>query len=141
MEAHDTYRLVEAFDYADVYLVGHQPILVIEATSTYIPIAEFKEIFTKAVAVVQENKVQKVVFDKRALEVFHQPSMEWYFSTWKEELLDHGMRVHRKLLPNDFSFRQSVKIGRIRINEKYENLRTHEMDIQYVESIAEAIAQ
>lgn len=141
MEARETYRLVEAFDYADIYLVEHQPVLVVEATSTYIPIAEFKNIFTKAVAVVQENEVHKVVFDKRALEVFHQPSMEWYFSTWKEELLDHGVKVHRKLLPNDFSFRQSVKIGRMRISEKYNNLRTHEMDIQYVESIAEAIAR
>lgn len=141
MEARDTYRLVEAFDYADIYLVEHQPVLVVEATSTYIPIAEFKEIFTKAVAVVQVNNVHKVVFDKRTLEVFHQPSMEWYFSIWKEELLDHGVKMHRKLLPSDFSFRQSVKIGRMRIDEKYDNLRTHEMDIQYVESIAEAIAR
>lgn len=141
MKARDTYRLVEAFDYADIYLVEHQPVLVIEATTTYIPIDEFKKIFTKSVDVVKVNGIQKIVFDKRALEVFHQPSMEWYFSTWKEELLDHGVRMHRKLLPNDFSFRQSVKIGRTRISEKYDNLRTHEMDIRYVESIAEAIAQ
>ncbi len=141
MEVRDSYQLVQAFDYADMYLLKDQPILVIEATSTYIPVDEFKKIFTKATVMVQENEIRKVIFDKRTLQVFHQPSMEWYFTAWKEKLLDHGMKVHRKLLPNDFAFRQSVKIGRMRISEKYDNLRTDEMDIQYVESLEEAVGQ
>ena len=141
MEVRDSYRLVQAFDYADVYLLKDQSILVIEATSTYIPIDEFKKVFAKAAKVVEEHKVQKVVFDKRKLEVFHQPSMEWYFTTWKEELLGYGMKTHRKLLPSDFAFRQSVKIGKMRIAEKYPDLRTNEMDIQYTESLEEAISQ
>ena len=141
MEVRDSYQLVQAFGYADIYLVKGQAILVIEATSTYIPVDEFKKIFAKATVAVQENQIQKVIFDKRALEVFHQPSMEWYFTAWKEELLDHGMKVHRKLLPNDFAFRQSVKIGKMRIFEKYPDLRTDEMDIQYTESLEEAINQ
>ena len=132
---------LQAFGHADIYLVKDQSILVIEATSTYIPVDEFKKIFEKAAVAVQENKIQKVIFDKRALEVFHQPSMEWYFTAWKEEVLDHGMKIHRKLLPNDFAFRQSVKIGRMRISEKYPDLRTDEMDIQYTESLEEAVYQ
>ena len=141
MEVRDSYQLVQAFGHADIYLVKDQSILVIEATSTYIPVDEFKKIFEKAAVAVQENKIQKVIFDKRALEVFHQPSMEWYFTAWKEEVLDHGMKIHRKLLPNDFAFRQSVKIGRMRISEKYPDLRTDEMDIQYTESLEEAVYQ
>ncbi len=139
MEVRDSYQLVQAFGYADIYLLEDQPILVIEATSSYIPVDEFKKIFAKAAEAVQENAVQRVIFDKRKLEVFHQPSMEWYFTAWKEELLDHGMKIHRKLLPSDFAFRQSVKIGRMRISEKYPDLRTDEMDIQYVESLEEAL--
>lgn len=141
MEVRDSYQLIQAFDYADVYLVKDQPILVIEATSTYIPIDEFKKVFAKAAEAVREHEVKRVIFDKRALEVFHQPSMEWYFTTWKEELLDYGMKTHRKLLPDDFAFRQSVKIGRMRISEKYTDLRTAEMDIQYAESLEEAIGK
>jgi hypothetical protein len=141
MEVRDSYQLVQAFGYADIYLIKDQSILVIEATSAYIPVDEFKKIFAKAAVAVQENGIQKVVFDKRALEVFHQPSMEWYFTAWKEELLDHGMKTHRKLLPSDFAFRQSVKIGRMRISEKYPDLRTDKMDIQYVESLEEAVHQ
>ncbi len=141
MEVRDSYQLVQAFNYADIYLLEDQPILVIEATSSYIPVDEFKKIFAKAAEAVRENAVQRVIFDKRALEVFHQPSMEWYFTAWKEEVLDHGMKTHRKLLPSDFAFRQSVKIGRMRISEKYPDLRTDEMDIQYAESLEEAVYQ
>lgn len=116
-------------------------VLIVESTNTYIPINEFKKIFTKAAEVVQERGIQKVIFDKRKLEVFHQPSMEWYFTSWKESLLDHGMNTHRKLLPNDFTFRQSVKIGRMKIHEKYPELRTAQMDIRYTEDLEEAINQ
>lgn len=115
--------------------------LVIEATDTYIPIDEFKKVFAKAADAVRENAVQRIIFDKRKLTVFHQPSMEWYFTTWKEELLDQGVKTHRKLLPSDFAFRQSVKIGRMRIAEKYPNLHTDQLDIQYAESLEEAISQ
>ena len=140
MEVRDSFKLVQAFEHADVYIL-EQPILVIEASSTYIPIGEFKEIFAKAEEVARQQPIQKVIFDKRKLEVFHQPSMEWYFSNWKETLLDMGMKTHRKLLPDDFTFRQSVKIGRMKIHEKYPDLRTDQMDIQYAESIEEAIKQ
>ncbi len=141
MEIRDAYQLVQSFSYADVYLLKEHATLAIEATSSYIPIDEFKKIFEKAAKVIEDRKVQKVIFDKRKLEVFHQPSMEWYFTSWKEELLGYGMKTHRKLLPNDFVFRQSVKIGRIRIEEKYPDLRIDEMDIQYVESLEEAVSQ
>lgn len=141
MEVRNSFKLVQAFDHADLYVVEDQPILVIEATNAYIPIDEFKKVFTKAEEVVREQSIQKVIFDKRKLQVFHQPSMEWYFSTWKEKILDLGMTTHRKLLPEDFTFRQSVKLGRMKIQEKYPDLRTDQMDIQYAESMEEAINQ
>ncbi len=114
---------------------------MIEATNTYIPIDEFKKIFLKAEEVARERSIRKVIFDKRKLEVFHQPSMEWYFTTWKEALLDLGVATHRKLLPEDFTFRKSVKLGQMKIREKYPDLRINEMDIQYAETMDEALRQ
>ena len=140
MEVQNFFKLVSAFDHADVYLIENQPMLVVEATNTHIPIDEFKEIFLKVQEVASEQTIQRVIFDKRKLEVFHQPSMEWYFSQWKEAMLDLGTKTHRKILPNDFSFRQSVKLGRIKIREKYPDLRTDQLDIQYAESLVEAVS-
>ena len=141
MEVRDSFKLVQAFDYADIYVVEGQPILVIEATDAYIPIDEFKQIFTKAEEVVQAESIEKVIFDKRKLEVFHQPSMEWYYTTWKESLLKRGVKTHRKLLPEDTTFRKSVEIGRKKIHEKYPDLHLSDMDIQYAESLTEAVQQ
>ena len=139
MEVQDTFKLVQAFDYADIYLVEDQPVLVIEATNVYIPIDEFKKIFTKAEEVARQEAIKKIVFDKRRLEVFHQPSMEWYFTTWKKTLLALGIKSHRKLLPDDPTFRKSVEIGRAKIYEKHPDFPIDQLDIQYAESLDEAI--
>ena len=141
MEVQDSFRLVQSFDYADIYVVENLPVLIIEATAGYIPIDEFKKIFVRAEEVVRSKGVQKIIFDKRKLEVFHQPSMEWYFTTWKETLLELGVKTHRKLLPDDPTFRKSVEIGRMKIQEKHPNLHTGEMDIRYAQNLEEAISE
>jgi hypothetical protein len=50
-----------------------------------------------------------------------------------------GLKQHRKILPNDEVFKQSVKIGRDKINKLYPNGKFHEMDIQYSSSLEDAI--
>ena len=139
MEVRDSFKLAQAFDHADIYVVEDQPILIIEATDVYLPIDEFKKIFAKAEEIVREKGIEKIIFDKRALQVFHQPSMEWYFTTWKEALLALGVKTHRKLLPDDPTFRKSVEIGRKKIYEKHPDLHPGQMDIKYAESLEEAI--
>ena len=139
MSIRNSFTLVQAFDHADIYTVNDTSVLMIEATGTYLPIDEFKQVFGKAEQLVQQQVVEKIVLDKRKLSVFHQPSMEWYFAIWKETLFDMGTKTHRKLLPDDFAFRQSVKIGQAKIREKYPTLRTDQMDIQYTENLKDAI--
>ena len=139
MSIRSSFTLVQAFDHADIYTVDDTSVLMIEVTGTYLPINEFKQVFSKAEQLVQQQVVEKIVFDKRKLSVFHQPSMEWYFAIWKETLFDLGTKTHRKLLPDDFAFRHSVKIGRAKIREKYPTLRTDQMDIQYTENLKDAI--
>jgi hypothetical protein len=126
--------------HAVVYIVKDAPsVAVVEAISSYIPIDQFKETFNYIGELVKTEKITKLVFDKRNLTVFHQPSMEWYFVEWKEKMFSLGLRQHRKVLPNDEVFKQSVKIGRDKISKLYPNGKFHEMDIRYASSLEEAI--
>jgi hypothetical protein len=126
--------------HAVLHTVKNAPeIAVVEALSTYIPIEQFKEIFTLIGEMVEKEKITKLIFDKRKLTVFHQPSMEWYFVEWKEKMFTHGLHVHRKILPKDEVFRQSVKIGREKINTNCPHGKYTLMDIAYAETLEDAV--
>jgi hypothetical protein len=132
--------LEKAFKHANLLRVTNQiATMVVEASSTYIPIEEFKEIFNYIGDSLIENPITKLIFDKRKLSVFHQPSMEWYFVEWKEKMYDQGLRIHRKILPQNETFKQSVKIGREKILRDHPQGKFTLMDIQYAETIEEAI--
>src|SRR6478752_2619536 len=88
-----------------IYTVQEFPsVAVVEATSSYIPIEQFKEAFNHIGELVKHEQITKLIFDKRKLSVFHQPSMEWYFVDWKEKMFNDGLKTHRKLLPADEVF-------------------------------------
>lgn len=128
------------FKHGRIYLLPQQPeVAIVEATASYIPLEPFKEIFNFIGELAVKKKITKLIFDKRKLSVFHQPSMEWYFIEWKEKMFDAGLKTHRKILPQDDVFRQSVRIGREKINKAYPAKKFNQMDIQYAESIEEAL--
>lgn len=136
-----TQELVKVLRHASVSIIqGQEPTLVVTATSEYIPIEQFKEIFTFAGKQIVALGIRKVIFDKRQLAVFHQPSMVWYFVDWKEQMFAHGLKRHVKLLPNDLSFRESVKIARSKINQDFPRGKFHDMEVLYAESLEEAVA-
>jgi len=141
METATAFKLNEEkkFKNATVYTVESESTAVVQATGTYITIEEFKEVFTFIGQLITAKSISKLVFDKTELNVFHQPSMEWYFVEWKEGMFDKGLKTHRKILPADDVFRQSVKIGREQIAQKYPDGKFHQMDIQYFENLDEAI--
>lgn len=120
-------------------LENQKDVCIITATANYIPINEFKEIFDYIGTLVEVENIRKLIFDKRSLTVFHQPSMEWYFVEWKEKMYDMGLKTHRKILPEDEIFRTSVKIGRQKIEANYPEGKYLLMDIQYADSVEEAI--
>jgi len=132
-------NLEKSFSNADVSTVEGTSTAVVKATKDYITIDEFKKIFNFIGDVVAKKGINKLVFDKRELKVFHQPSMEWYFVEWKEKMFELGLKTHRKILPDDSVFKQSVKIGREQINEKFPEGKFHQMDIQYFETLDDAI--
>ena len=128
------------FKHATLYWVkSHPHVGVIEATASYIPIEKFKEVFHAMEGLVKEKKINKLIFDKRQLKVFHQPSMEWYFVEWKERMADEGLVNHVKILPDDEVFCQSVKLGREQINKKYPQARFRQLSIQYASSVEEGV--
>ncbi len=131
--------LKKSFKNADVLTVDNHKIAIVHATGTYIPIEEFKSIFNYVGILTSKDGIQKLIFDKRHLTVFHQPSMEWYFVEWKEKMFNLGLKTHRKILPDNAVFTQSVKIGREQINEKYPQGKFHLMDIAYCNEIDEGI--
>lgn len=136
------YELIEKkkFKHAIVHLVkDNSQIAIVKATATYIPFDQFKEVFEYIGQLTAAEKITKLVFDKTALSVFHQQSMEWYFVEWKEKMYALGLKIHRKILPADEVFRQSVKIGREKINKNHPNGKYKLMDIKYAESLEDAI--
>lgn len=134
--------IVQSFKHAQIKTVeGQRGIAIVEATSNYIPIEEFKEIFNAIGVLVKDKQITKLIFDKRKLTVFHQPSMEWYFVEWKEKMFELGLKTHRKILPTDEIFKQSVKIGREKIKAMHPNGKFTLMDIQYSDSLEDAVNQ
>jgi hypothetical protein len=135
-------ELVEkkTFKHALVQVVkSHPETAVVTATATYIPLEQFQEIFNYIGTLATREGIKKLIFDKRELSVFHQPSMEWYFIEWKEKMFDVGLKIHRKILPSDEVFRHSVKIGREKINKSHPNGKYKLMDIRYYETLEEAV--
>lgn len=133
-------KIIQEFKQAQLALVQGEPnTLVVTATASYIPMDQFRLIFNRIGDFVKSHQIVKLIFDKRQLRVFHQPSMEWYFVEWKDMMFELGLTKHIKILPNDEVFRQSVKIGRKKINELYPNGKFHQLSILYAESLEEAL--
>ncbi len=137
--SNDKTSLLASSEYADILQVNEEPILIVQAKTPFIPLSEFKNLFEEVGQWVTKLSITKLIFDKRSLKVFHQPSMQWYCTEWKEKMADQGLSVYRKLLPEDTLFRHSVQVGRDAILRKFPHGKYRKLDIQYVEDLAEAI--
>jgi len=127
-------------EFAGVLINTVLKIAICETRKDYIPIEDFKELFQSMTSSLIDHKIEKFIFDKRELRAFHQPSMEWYFIHWKQELFQHGLKTHRKILPKEIWFRKCVEAGRDEILKNQKNTVLDKLDIKYAESVKEAIA-
>ena len=135
------YSFVEAFEsrFARVYYLEDSKIVIGETLAEYVPIEHFKDTFHQVGELVRAGYNARFIFDKRALRAFHQPSMEWYYVEWKRDMLAHGLRVHRKLLPAEPWFRKSVMIAKEQIQRQYPDNVIDRLDIQYCDTLEDAI--
>lgn len=125
--------------FSTVYVNTEKGIIFCQLNEEYTPIENFKETFNLISELAKKNKYSKFIFDKRALRTFHQPSMEWYFITWKQDMLKLGINTHRKVLPELDWFKKAVQIAKIDLEAKFPENVFKKLDIQYCNSIEEAI--
>ncbi|TFV92396.1 hypothetical protein E4S40_16260 [Algoriphagus kandeliae] len=116
-------------------------IILCELLADYIPIEDFKDAFQQIGEIVKEGGYEKFIFDKRSLRAFHQPTMEWYFIYWKKEMLQYGIKTHRKILPDEKWFEKMVQIAKDQILQNYPDNIIDQLDIKYCNTIEEAIAK
>jgi hypothetical protein len=125
--------------YARVWLSYERKIVICELMADYIPIDDFKHIFAQIGDIVKVGDFEKFIFDKRSLRAFHQPTMEWYFIHWKKEMLEYGVKTHRKILPAEQWFEKMVQIAKNQILQNYPDNIIDQLDIKYCDTIEEAI--
>jgi hypothetical protein len=107
----------------------------------YVPIEAFKNLLIETKKVVIERKLATFLFDKSELRAFHQPSMEWYYVHWKQEMYNYGLTRHRKIMPAEAWFQRCVDAGKAEIFQKYPTLfESINMDIKYVKSEEEVMS-
>ena len=127
--------------YAKVLVSPAKRMIICELLADYIPIDDFKLIFGAIGEIVKAGDYDKFIFDKRSLRAFHQPTMEWYFIHWKMEMLAYGVNKHRKILPAEKWFEKMVQIAKAQILQNFPENIIEKLDIQYCDSIEEAIAK
>lgn len=137
----DNFDLVFELRDASVYASPGHKIIICKLHQDYIPIEEFKKIFHKISDIVKAGDYEKFIFDKRSLRAFHQPTMEWYFIHWKKDMLQYGVKTHRKILPAERWFAKMVQIAKDQIMQNYPDNIVEQLDIQYCDSIEEAISK
>lgn len=125
--------------HASITFIPGRGIAICTVKASYIPMSDFKELFNKISQLVKQEKITKFVFDKRKMTTFHQPSMEWYHLNWKEDMYKVGLKKHRKLLPDDKLFEQSVITGKKKIIRDNPEFNYNKYDIVYCSSLEEAI--
>jgi hypothetical protein len=132
--------VIRRFPQADICTVaGYPGTIMVRAQAPYIPLAAFREVFDAVASLASDGTINTVVFDKRSLTVFHQPSMEWYFLEWKEAIAAHGVTRHRKLLPDDEAFQLAARLGKEGLTRGYPGKKFQQLDIRYAESLQEAL--
>jgi len=125
--------------HAAVSLNSELQLVLCTATATYIPKAEFINMFEKAAELVKHEKLSKCIYDERKLIAFHMPSMEWLYLVWKESMYKYGLSTYRKLLPDDKQFEHLVNVARRKIARENPWFDFERFDIRYCKSLEEAI--
>lgn len=125
--------------YMRAFLHKEKGLIITECLSDFVPIASFKSFFLELGRFLNDFPVTTMIFDKRSLRVFHQPSMEWYFVHWKEQVKAKGLVNHYKILPELEWFKRSVEAGKVEIEKAYPEILQSDINVSYFNSIEEAI--
>jgi hypothetical protein len=139
MKLQDSFIEIVNNKHAQASYLPDQQIVLLKLLTSYVPFEDFKQVLEQVEDFAAREKVSAMILDKSSLRIFNQPSMEWYYITWKERMLDKGLKTYRKILPQDRLFEESVKIGRERIIRENPGFDISKFDIQYCKNIEEAL--
>lgn len=138
----ETFTLFKKLPEADILYNASIATALIVSKANFIPMEAFKNIFFTVSSLLNEERIERVIFDKRSLTIFHQPSMEWYYLEWKPRMFErHLLNRHDKILPKDELFRQSVNQARSKIYQDHPQHTIHKIQPVYFENLQEALAQ
>lgn len=132
-------KKVYSDDYISLHELEGSDVILCVSDTEYIPIEHFKEAFKSIGELIKKNESKALIFDKRKLNTFHQPSMEWYYTEWKAEMLNYGLYKHYKILPSMPWFAKSVEAGKRDIKRNHPSFDFDLFSVTYVDSIAEAL--
>ena len=129
-----------ADEFGRIYVGSDSNIIICEMLQAYTPIEDFMNLLKQQMDIIDMYGCDKFIFDKRAIKGFHQPSMEWYYLTWKVEAYKkYGLSKHRKLFTDEAWFRKAIEAGRAAIKKKDPGSIVHTFDIKICESLREAV--
>lgn len=133
--------LVWSDTFAQLHFLPDVRKAMISTRSSYLPIDVFQTLLHQLEGLLALHEINGLVFDKRSLKIFHQPSMLWYYTQWKPAMLEkYGLSNHFKLLPKEAVFRQHVAIAKEEIFARHESaLALQRLDIRYFETLEEAL--
>lgn len=134
-----SFDLIDSSPYSSLYYNNKLEMALCVAEAEYIPIDNFKTTFLSISELIERYPIKHLLFDKRKLRTFHQPSMEWYFAIWKPEIKKKGLVNHYKILPKLEWFVQAVDAGKFEIYNKYHKDILSGITITYVDTIENAI--
>lgn len=133
-------QLVNINEFLTFQLVPSNRLGICKAVREYIPISHFKDGFNEIAKIAIDQDIRAILFDKSNLTVFHQPSMEWYYTEWKKKLVDEGINTHFKILPELPWFHKSVEAGKSEIKRNNPDFNFDSFSVTYVSKTEEAIA-
>jgi hypothetical protein len=127
-------------EFGRIYTANDSNTIICELLLPYTPIDDFMNLLKQQMFLIEMYGCDKFVFDKRAIRGFHQPSMEWYYLTWKVDAYRRfGLAKHRKLFTNEEWFLKCVEAGRAQIRQKDPGSIVHTLDIKVCQTLAEAV--
>jgi len=132
-------KLIYQCDFLKFEKIENTSLGLISAKKDYIPIENFKIGFSEISKHLKDQGLNSIIFDKRNLTVFHQPSMEWYYTSWKMDLIEVNVRRHYKILPALPWFEKSVEAGKNEIKANHPDFDFSQFTVTYVTNPEEAV--
>jgi hypothetical protein len=146
MQGEDLKVLQERFnlqyegEYGNMFVGKDSNLIICEMTQAYTPIEDFMSLLEQKRELIKKYGCEKFIFDKRAIKGFHQPSMEWYYLTWKVDMYNNfKLAKHRKLFTTDGWFLKCIEAGRAEIKRKDPGSIVHTLDIKVCKDLKDAI--